>query len=213
MRKYYNLEIGQIKESRSGGRYEIVEIIDSKNVRIKAVGKDYERVTTAYNAENGIVRIPVYAVGDILTDVKGESCRIVGRDGSKYIVEWEDGYQRSMQSSAFTCNRVMRAEDSSRVNPKVQVGRTFKNFQGYEYTVIEKVKDTTWVVKFKVCGYEVVAERSNIVSGSIHYPFAPTIAKVGIVGLYPVDVKSKEYISHGLECLRGVIIQQPSRRR
>ena len=192
-KSYYDLEIGQIRKNKDGEQFEIVGIKGCKSVRVRFLKKNYYKTTTAFYANNGIVRLPKYIVGDEFIDKRGDVCRITNKVSHTYTLMWEDGYSRNVSASAFVSG-IMREEDSSKHNPKIKVGFKGTNLQGFEFEVIEKLGDSKFVVRFSMpVEYKVVAYRGNIEKGTVHYPHTPTVAGVGIIGEFPVDVTSKDY--------------------
>lgn len=192
-RKYYDLEVGQIRKNRAGDEYEIVEIDGCKNVKVRFLKRDYYKTTTAFYAYNGMVSLPKYLIGDTFVDKRGNVCRIVDKSSGNYVLAWEDGYTRTVQAGVFV-NGILREEDSSRHNPKIKVGFKGTNLQGIEFEVVEKLDDSKFLLLFRTpIEYKVVAFRGNIDKGTVHYPYVPTVAGVGILGEFPVDITSKDY--------------------
>ena len=145
----------------------------------------------------GRIRLPKWYEGDVLKDKNGQSVKISKiLKSDKYLFEWEDGYKRWQPSSAIYLNTIMREEDSSRLNPQVVEGGRYTNFQGYDFEIIKRVKGQQFLVRFLTdIPHEEVHHRSNISSGTVHYPFGPTVAGHGIIGLFPIDISSYQYKS------------------
>lgn len=192
-KNYYDLEIGQIRKNKAGHEYEIVEINGCKSVKVRFLEKDYSKTTTAFYAYNGMVSLPKYLIGDKFIDKRGNICKIVDKSCGNYVLAWEDGYIRTVQAGVFVSG-ILREEDSSRHNPKIKVGFKGTNLQGVEFEVIEKLADSKFLLLFRTpIEYKVVASRGNIDKGTVHYPHIPTLAGVGIIGEFSVDIKSKDY--------------------
>lgn len=97
-KKYYDLEIGQIRKNKAGDEYEIVEIGGCKSVKIRFLKRDFYKTTTAFYAYNGVVSLPKYLIGDSFVDKRGNVCRIVDKSSGNYVLAWEDGYTRTVQA-------------------------------------------------------------------------------------------------------------------
>lgn len=195
--KYHGIRVGDVRKNKQGQEYEIEEINGCKHVKVRFLSNGWEKITTAHYASTGVIRLPKWYVGDIVADKMGNPVKIVEIvNSSNYLFEWEDGYQRRAQSSTLCLNTLMREEDSARVNPKIKVGQIYTNLQGYDFEIIERVDSSKVKVKFLTeIPYETWCYGTNISKGTIHYPFAPTVAGHGILGLFPVDVQSYEYKS------------------
>lgn len=195
--KYHGLKLGEVRKNNQGKEYQIVRLDGCKDVRVKFIEGGWEKTTTAYNAYSGTVRLPKWFVGDVVSDKYGNPVSIVEIvSSSRYLFEWEDGYQRWAQAGTIEAKTLMREEHSTRMNPQIKVGGLYTNLQGYTFEVIEKEGHRRVRVKFHTnIPYEVWCYGSNILKGAVHYPFGPTVAGVGILGLFEADIKSYQYTS------------------
>lgn len=65
---------------------------------------------------------------------------------------------------------------------KIHIGFRNKNSKGYEFEVIEKLKDWKWKVKFLETDYETIADGKEVKNGNVRDWKAPYVCGMGVVG-------------------------------
>ena len=197
MVKYGGLYEGQRLCNSQGDFFEVVEITNSRNVRIRFDHRGVEKTARVQEVIAGSIRLPKYLVGDVVQDKLGEEVKIakIIKNGG-YVFEWPDGYQRTCQAGVIRAGTLMRERDSRRANPKVKAGAMFKNNQGIEFEVVKRVQGQKFLVRFCTPeGFEAVCKAGNITKGAVRYPFKPSHAGVGVLGTFPVNVSDYQYKS------------------
>jgi len=191
-------QVGDRKQNKQGEWFTVIDVNGCKDITVKFDNKDYIKKTESIYVRSGSIRLPKHMVGDKLFDKNNNPITIVKIEGSSKITfEWEDGYQRTCQSSAIYLGRVLREEDSKIMNPEVKVGQWFTNTQGIELEVIKYEKASRITVKVHgPVEYEIVTNQGNLKKGIVHDKYSPSVAGKGILGdAENIDVKSQVYVA------------------
>ena len=187
--------VGERYQNRNGHWFTVAEVNGCLDITVKFDYRGFVRKTKAQYIRNKSVKLPSLFVGDNFKDKVGNTATIKDIDTTARVTfEWEDGYTRVCQSSVLRNCSLMREEDSGQLNPSIKEGDKFINKQGAEFYVKRYTSAANIVVEFMspVC-YSVKTSMGNIRKGHIHNKYLPTVAGVGILGDFKVDVKSKMY--------------------
>lgn len=89
------------------------------------------------------------------------------------------------------------------------IGAAIKSNFGSTFTVIEKVEDKKYLVRFNNSGYEKVCHISCISRGKVKDPNSRTITGVGFIGCGPYKARSKDGsgIEKSYQCWKDMIIR------
>lgn len=189
------ISVGEIRTNRKGERYRIDKINNSLSVIVTFIDRGYTKETQASYAYNGSIRCPKLMVGDIVKDKYGQDVEIIEILNSDNVTfRWSDGYTRIMQSSRVISNNLLRENESKRLNPTVKVGDIYKNKQGVDLVVVNY--ESSKRITVEVQGpkkHELLVTSGNLKKGYVNDRYSPSAAGVGILGDFPVDVKSKCY--------------------
>jgi len=195
--KIRGLEIGDRFQNKEGKWYTISEINSCKNVVVTFDERGVKKVTTSNYAKKGILRFPLHFIGETFTDMKGNIVTVVELPVNRVVLEWSDGYRRNFQASVLVTKHILREEDSTRLNPKVQVGCEFTTKQGYKVVVERILKGRKCIVRFdEPFTFTKEAHISNVVKGNIDNQHMPSLSGFGILGDVEVDVSGKMYRSY-----------------
>lgn len=187
--------VGERYQNRNGHWFTVAEVNGCLDITVKFDFKDFVRKTKAQYIRDKSVKLPSLFVGDNFKDKLGNSVTIRDIDTTARITfEWEDGYTRVCQSSVLKNNKLMREGDSGQLNPSIRDGDKFTNQQGSEFCVKKYTSAAKIVIEFmSPVRYSVNTNMGNIKKGHVHNKYLPTVAGVGIIGDFKVDVKSKLY--------------------
>lgn len=175
--------MGDRFQNKAGDWYTVLEVTRSDNIVIQFDEGVTKRTKKQY-IKSGSIRLPNIVVGKKYLDKMGRTVEVVSINGtSKVTFRWDDGYERTCQSSVITLNKIMREEDSSRLNPSLKTGDTGKLRDGTLWEVIEYKNFSNIHVKFLTDPpwYGLVSG-GNLISGSVRNKGAPTLFGVGIIG-------------------------------
>lgn len=208
------LEIGQVLENKQGEKYIIEELDHCKSVKVRFLENNSVKYTTANYAYRGIVRKERVLIGEKYLDKSGEEITVIAKENQDNItVEWGDGETRLVNAYRIENRLVIRTNDNKHVNPTVKVGQTYINRQGSEITVLEYESSKRILVEIGLKKYQQYVHAGNLIKLNIHDKYAPSLAGVGIIGDYPVDIKSKLYTSWNGMLQRVYNSQTPTAKR
>lgn len=187
--------IGERFQNKTGHWFTVTEVNNCLDITIKFDHKNFTRKTKSQYIRDGSIKLPSLFIGDILKDKIGNIVTILDIDTtSRVTFRWEDGYTRVCQASVIKSGTLMREENSQRLNPSVKVGDIFVNCQGSEMTVEKYTNSQNIIISFTTpVQHSVRTTTGNLKKGNVHNKYLPTVAGVGVIGDFKIDVKSKMY--------------------
>jgi hypothetical protein len=189
--------IGERFQNKAGHWFTIIEANHCLDITVKFDHRGFIRKTKTQYIRDKSVKLPSLFIGDSFKDKVGNTVVIKDIDTTSRITfEWEDGYTRVCQSSVLKNGTLMREEDSRQLTPSIKVGDIFTNNQGSLMVVKEYNNAANIIIEFNdPVNYSVKTNIGNIKSGNVHNKYLPTVAGVGVIGDFNVDINSKMYKS------------------